>query len=167
MKLRNFDREKLLRWGTGLTTALYVTVFFGKLTWRYVAWRASGLDIDWTVPTNPQSMIALCLMTATLSLCFLRDRGKRLAGLLLMVVIAFFGYWAVLTKGIKTNMSVTDIPQTGFIDNFWIGATWLDPIVLGLALILLILDGTLILSDRRAAVSDHSGNFPPLASWRV
>lgn len=147
MKTR--DLGKGLRWGTAVITVFYTVIFFSKLTWSYLEWRAARLDIDWTVPTNPQSMIALCFVTATLAVWFLRDKGEILAGLLFGVILVFFGYWAILTHQIKINMGVSSIPQAGWISNFWIGATWLDPLVLFLTLGLLALDAYLLFKAER------------------
>src|SRR5713101_8116111 len=98
MNTEDRDLGRWLRWGTAVITVLYTFVFFSKLTWSYLEWRAARLDIDWTVPTNPQSMIALCFVTASLPVWFLRDNGEIFAGLLFVVVLVFFGYWAILTN---------------------------------------------------------------------
>jgi hypothetical protein len=149
MTVRNFDFEKALRWGAGLATALYTLAFFGKLTKGYLAWSASGLDIDWSVPTNPQSMIALCFVTASMSLWFLREKGDVLAVVLFIVILSFFGYWAFLTNQIKVNMGVDRIPNTSWIGNIWLGATWLDVITFVFAIGLLGI-GLVILLKRRS-----------------
>jgi hypothetical protein len=137
MNVRKFDIERVLRWGAGLATALYTLAFFGKLTKGFLAWNAAGLDIDWSVPTNPQSMIALCFVTASMSLWFLREKGIVLAVVLFVLIVSFFGYWAILTNQIKVNMGVERIPNTSGIGNIWLGATSLDVITFVVAIGLL------------------------------
>jgi len=153
------ELRRLLRWGTGITTVLYALVFFAKITWSYLEWRAARLDIDWTVPTNPQSMIALCFVTATLALWFLRDKGETLALVLFSVVVFFFGYWAYLTRGIKINMNVATIPQASWISNIWIGATWLDLSALILAFALLGLNLYLLVKDRKESIGTRGAKL--------
>ncbi len=142
------DLRRVLRWATAITAVLYAFVFFSKMTWSYLEWRAAHLDIDWTVPTNPQSMIALCFVTATLALWFLRENGEGLALVLFSIVVLFFGYWYSLTRGIKVNMNVATIPQAGPIGNIWMGASVLDVVALMLACGLLGLDLFLLIKAR-------------------
>jgi hypothetical protein len=120
MSSKSWTLERILRWGTGVIAFGYALFFFSNLR------HASGPENDWTVPTNPQSMIALCLVTACVALWFLRGSGAMFAGFLFFVVMVFFGYWAFLTKGIRANMGVDAIPHAGSLGNLWIGATWVD-----------------------------------------
>jgi hypothetical protein len=141
--------EKILRWSSAGVALVYAVVFFFKLMSSYWARHITGLEIDWTVPTNPQSMIALCLVTASVALWFLRDSGSLLAELLFGVIIAFFAYWAFLTWGIRINMGVDAIPQVGRLGNFWIGATWIDVGACLFTVGFLILNFALLLKKQR------------------
>jgi lipoprotein signal peptidase len=160
MTSKALNLNRWLRWAAVITTSLYLAMFFAKLLNRYLQWKVTGMDIDWSVPTNPQSMIALCLVTATMSLCFLHGRGKLLAFLLFGVVIGFFYYWATLTTQIKINMGITAIPGAGAIGNVWIGAGWLDLTVLILALGLLSFDLYLVWKERGELFSRHRNLHP-------
>lgn len=136
------------------SVCLYAFLFFNLR-------HGTGPENDWTVPTNPQSMIALCLVTAGIALWFLRDSGAVLAGSLFLAVLAFFGYWAFLTRAIRINMGVDVIPRTDSLGNFWIGATWLDVAVCVATFSFLLLNCVLVVKRRRLKGSPQAARLHP------
>src|SRR5690349_3989712 len=113
--------ENCLKVATALVALVYSAFFFRRLLNNYRMLRANGLDVDLAVPGNPQAMIALCFVMAVLSLFFLRKHGKIVAGLLYLALIIFFGYWMILTSEIKTNIGLSQIPQSTKVGNILIG----------------------------------------------
>ncbi len=120
-----------------VTTVAYLSMFFLKLWSRSRMLHETGVDIDWAVPATPQSMIALCLVTATLALVFLHLGGRVVAALLLVTVVFFYGQWAMLTNSIRANIGPGDIPGEGVIGNVLIGANLLDVFVIAAVLAML------------------------------
>lgn len=140
--------ETLLRVIAVITTVLYLGMFFLKVWSRSRMLHETGLDIDWAVPANPQSMIALCLATATVALVFLRTGGRLISGALFLIVVAFYIHWAWLTKSILLNMNAPSIPEANRIGNLLIGANVLDILVFAVALIMVISTPVALLQGR-------------------
>jgi len=133
VRFRNSTLVKSLRWVSAITTVIYLAMFVVKLFSRYRTLDTTGVDIDWSVPANPQSMIALCLVTGTIALVFLRSGGIILSTLLFGGVIGFYVQWALLTKAIRFNTDMATIPQQSWLGNILIGAGVVDVFVLVLA----------------------------------
>ena len=117
---------------------LYTLVFAFRIVRTYWTRRSSGLDIDWTVPDNPQSMIALCSIAGALALYFLHQTGRLIAAVLFVSEILFFVRWAILTENIRSNMGVTRIPSTNVISSWWIGAGPLDVVAFLSSIVLFV-----------------------------
>lgn len=130
---RNSKMVKSLRWISAVTTIIYLAMFVVKLFSRYRSLDTTGVDIDWAVPANPQSMIALCLVTGTIALVFLRSGGIVLSSLLFGGVLGFYVQWALLTKAIRLNTDMSPIPQQSWLGNILVGAGAIDALVLVLA----------------------------------
>jgi hypothetical protein len=138
----------LLRVVAVTTTVAYLGMFLWKLWSRSNMLHETGADIDWAVPSTPQSMIALCLMTATVALVFLRFGGRVLAAGLFIVVLAFYGQWAFLTISVRENIGLPSIPGEGVIGNKLIGANVLDVYVLLAVLMMVVVSGILTWRER-------------------
>jgi hypothetical protein len=138
MKFTTNSLVRVLRWMSATTTVVYLISFFLNLSSRYSMVHTTGLDIEWAVPANPQSMIALCLATATVALLFLHSGGRVLALVLFLATACFYGQWYMMTDSIRHNMSVTSIPQTDWIGNHWVGAGTLDLAVLTVVSLLIV-----------------------------
>lgn len=155
----------LSRWATwtaGIAVVPYVTMLSTDLWRSHLARQVTGLDVDLGVPDNPQLIIALCLIAATMALWFLKGGGKILASLLFGVIIAIFYSWAVLTREIKVNTGFAVIPQEGWIGNLFVGAGLIDLIVLILSITLFILNIHSLLRNRRVVgrLRDFNSSTP-------
>ena len=113
-----------LKWVTSIAAAVYAGRFLMVLIRRVTAPDVPGLDVDWSVPHNPQFFITLILVTAVASVWVLRGWWKGISAFLFsLVLIERFYSWAASTAQIKFNTSVNEIPRAGLLGDTFIGAT--------------------------------------------
>jgi hypothetical protein len=166
MKFKTANLIKMLRWVSAITTVVYLAAFFWKLSSRYSMVHTTGLDIEWAVPENPQSMIALCLATATVGLLFLRSSGRALALALFFAAAWFYGQWYFMTDSVRLNMGVTSIPQTNWIGNHWVGAGVLDLVVLVVIGFMIVGSAVALWQEWRKKLNQKEGLHQPETEHR-
>jgi hypothetical protein len=140
--------NRWFKWMLWSTTIWYVLACLSIMLRNYVVARSSGIDLVSMAPLF-QMTISFCLISASTAQ-WLPRFGKLFAVPLLIIVITCFAYWAVLTNRIKVNAGFSVLPGAGIIGNIWVGAGWLETMVLILSIWLLVLGSYLIWVERSA-----------------
>lgn len=127
MTLENNPIVTAFKFTATAAAALYAGRFLVMLVSRANAPDVPGLDIDWSVPQNPQFMIALILVTAIASIWALKGWPKVVAAFLFVAIASerFYSWW-IATNQIKVNTGLARIPQSNWLGNLLVGAGMFD-----------------------------------------
>ena len=160
VKIGLFHREVSLRainrWVTGATVGVaivYAILFFSRIVWGGVN------GVTGVFPGNPRLVIFLFLTTAALTSLYFGEIGKILSAAFFGGLVLFFYYWWSFTSGIKENLGVETL-RGDWLQNWLIGASWLDVPFFFAALVLLGLDIWTVGKKLRS----RKKNAPPLSS---
>ena len=127
------------RWLIAATVfvAIAYAIFF------VAAWffgNAAGDHARSIMPGNPRLVIVLCLITAALTSLYLGDLGKIISASLFGGLMLFFLHWWNVTSGIRGNLETETLPNSGWLQTYLIGASWVDVSILFAAVIFFLLD---------------------------